>query len=63
MATYHQLTLFDLDTYTSECNTSDVNQVSSVEEFSAQVESEQLELNLFPKAPKRFFVKNLKLAA
>jgi hypothetical protein len=63
MANYDQLTLFDLETYSSECNTSDVDQASQVAVLSMQVEYEQLELNLFPKPPKQFSNKNLKQAA
>ncbi|MCM1984442.1 hypothetical protein [Lyngbya confervoides] len=62
MATYHQLTLFDVDAYASECNTSDSVKVSRIEEFSVQV-YEQLELDLFPEPPKKFFIKGLRQAA
>jgi hypothetical protein len=63
MANYDQLTLFDPETYSSECDTSDVDQGSQVEVLSIQVEYEQLELNLFPKPPKQFSNKKLKRAA
>ena len=63
MATYHQLTLFDLEAYASECNTSNAVKVSRIEEFSIQVEHEQLELDLLPKPPKKFSIESLKQAA
>jgi hypothetical protein len=63
MATYHQLTLFDVDAYASECNTSDAVKVSRIEEFSVQVKYEQLELDLFPEPPTKFFIKGLNQAA
>jgi hypothetical protein len=50
----HQLILFNLEAYVSECNTSDADQGSLFDEVLVQVEYEQLELNLFPQPPKRF---------
>jgi hypothetical protein len=51
MATYQQLTLFDLKPYSSECNISDTDKTFQVEDSSKQIEYDQLELNLFPKPP------------
>ncbi len=63
MATYHQLTLFDVNAYASECHTLDNVKASRIEEFSMQVKYKQLELDLLPKPPKPFSLERLKQAA
>lgn len=63
MMTYCQLTLFDLEPYSSKCNISDTDKTFQVEESPKEIKYDQLELNLFPKPPLRFSIESLKRAA
>ncbi|MBE9063441.1 hypothetical protein [cf. Phormidesmis sp. LEGE 11477] len=58
MDTYHQLTLFNLDSYSSESSRSGEDSNSGAEKFSKEVNFKQLELDFSPKLPQlkyRFF--------
>lgn len=63
MADYYQLTLFDLNIYSSGAPCSDVCRVPRVEEVSLEIEFKQLELDFSSSLLKLYSLKGLEQVA